>query len=89
MPGNPPTVLRHFTTPRGKDQRTVDYVGNRKASINFLNKIYVDLTSILLNVILLVAPWYFLFYLLRIGLVLDLLHKNLQWRPSREAHHVI
>ena len=64
MPGNPPTVLRHFTTLRGKDQRTVDYVGNSKVRINFLNKFYVDLTSILLTVILLVAPWSFLFYLL-------------------------
>ena len=64
MPGNPPTVLRHFTTLRGNDQRTVDYVGNSKVRINFLNKFYVDLTSILLTAILLVAPWYFLFYLL-------------------------
>ena len=59
MPGNPPTVLRHFTTPRGKDQRTVDYVGNRKVRMNFLNRFYVDLTSILLNVILLAALWFF------------------------------
>jgi len=66
MPGNPPTVLRHFTTPRGKDQRTVDYAGNRKASINFLNKIYVDLTSILLNVIFLAALWFFVLFALEL-----------------------
>ena len=71
MPGNPPTVLRHFTTPRGNDRRTVDYVGNRKVRINFLNKVYVDLTSILLNVILLVALWFFCSICSRIGLVLD------------------
>ena len=64
MPGDPPTVLRHFTTLRGKDQRTVDYVGNSKVRINFLNKFYVDLTSILLTAMLLVAPWSFLFYVL-------------------------
>ena len=71
MPGNPPTVLRHFTTLRGKDQRTVDYVGNRKVRMNFLNRFYADLTSILLNVILLAALWFFCSICSRIGLVLD------------------
>ena len=71
MPGNPPTVLRHFTTLRGKDQRTVDYVGNRKVRMNFLNRFYVDLTSILLTVIFLAALWFFCSICSRIGLVLD------------------
>ena len=61
MPGNPPTVLRYVTTP---DRRTVDYFGDRKVRINFLNRFYIDLTSILLNVSLLAALWFFLFYLL-------------------------
>ena len=77
MLGNPPTVLRHFTTPKGKYRCTVDYVGNRKVRINFLNKFCVDLTSMLLTAILLAALW----LLFALELV--------WWRPSREAHHVI
>ena len=59
MPGNSPSILRHFNTSRGKDRRTLDYVGNRKVRINFLNKFYVNLTSILLNGTLIAALWYF------------------------------
>ena len=71
MPGNPLTVLRHFTTPRGKDPHTGDYVGNRKVRVNFLNLFYVDLTSILLNAISLVALWFFRSIFSQIGLILD------------------
>ena len=66
MSGNPHTVLRYFTTPRGKDRCTVDYVGNGKVRINFLNKFYVDLTSILLKVILLAALWFFVLFALEL-----------------------
>ena len=71
MPGNSPTVLHDFTTSRGKDPRTVHYVGNKRVRISFLNKFYVDLKPILLKAILLAALWFFCSILSRIGLVLD------------------